>query len=77
MTVQRHCDYLVEFFIQQGTFPNGIDILTEADYFAVGSRQNTYLKLSVFVAGFGEYTDAVIDHLLDTKVRLVLVYQCT
>ena len=54
---------------RQGTFPNGIDIVTEADYFAVGSRQNTYLKLSVFVAGFGEYTDAVIDHLLETKVR--------
>ena len=53
---------------RQGTFPHGIDILTEADYFAVGSRQNTYLRLSVFVAGFGEYTDAVIDHLLATKV---------
>ena len=35
----------------------------------MGSRQNTYLRLSVFVARFGEYTDAVIDHLLETKVR--------
>ncbi len=53
---------------RQGTFPHGIDIITEADYFAVGSRQNTYLKLSVFVARFPEYTESVVDHLLKTKV---------
>lgn len=53
---------------RQGTFPHGIDIVTEADYFAVGSRQNTYLKLSVFVGGFSEYADSVIDHLVETKI---------
>ena len=30
---------------RQGTFPHGIDILTNADYFAVGSRSNTFLNL--------------------------------
>uniref|UniRef100_A0A8V5HF58 Tubulin-specific chaperone D n=1 Tax=Melopsittacus undulatus TaxID=13146 RepID=A0A8V5HF58_MELUD len=30
-----------------GTFPHGIDILTAADYFAVGNRVNCYLTISV------------------------------
>uniref|UniRef100_A0A670K7X6 Tubulin-specific chaperone D n=1 Tax=Podarcis muralis TaxID=64176 RepID=A0A670K7X6_PODMU len=30
-----------------GTFPHGIDILTAADYFAVGSRANCFLNISV------------------------------
>ncbi len=49
---------------RQGTFPHGIDIVTKADYFAVGSRVNAFLKLSVFVAGFEEYTDCLINHLV-------------
>uniref|UniRef100_A0A8D2ML61 Tubulin-specific chaperone D n=1 Tax=Zonotrichia albicollis TaxID=44394 RepID=A0A8D2ML61_ZONAL len=32
---------------RQGTFPHGIDILTAADYFAVGNRVNCYLTISV------------------------------
>uniref|UniRef100_A0A669Q3V7 Tubulin-specific chaperone D n=1 Tax=Phasianus colchicus TaxID=9054 RepID=A0A669Q3V7_PHACC len=32
---------------RQGTFPHGIDILTAADYFAVGNRVNCYLSISV------------------------------
>jgi hypothetical protein len=53
---------------RQGTFPHGIDILTTADYFAVGSRGNTYLGLSVFVAQYPEYTRALIDHLVQQKL---------
>jgi len=53
---------------RQGTFPHGIEILTVADYFAVGSRSNSYLILSVFVAGFDEYSRPLIDHLLHKKV---------
>jgi len=53
---------------RQGTFPHGIDILTVADYFAVGSRSNAYLVLSVFIAGYKEYSMNLIDHLLDRKV---------
>ncbi|MEE6506743.1 hypothetical protein FKM82_007829 [Ascaphus truei] len=32
---------------RQGTFPHGIDILTAADYFAVGNRANCFLNISV------------------------------
>uniref|UniRef100_A0A671Z025 Tubulin-specific chaperone D n=1 Tax=Sparus aurata TaxID=8175 RepID=A0A671Z025_SPAAU len=32
---------------RQGTFPHGIDILTAADYFAVGNLTNCYLNISV------------------------------
>lgn len=34
----------------------------------MGSRINTFLRLSVFIANFDEYTDSLIDHLLDKKV---------
>ena len=53
---------------RQGTFPHGIDILTVADYHAVGSRSNSYLEISVFIAGYQEYSRALIEHLLEKKV---------
>nr|XP_022315849.1 tubulin-specific chaperone D-like [Crassostrea virginica] len=53
---------------RQGIFPHGIDILTHADYFAVGNRSHCYLDLSVYVAQFPEYTIALINHLVDIKV---------
>ncbi|XP_040292612.1 tubulin-specific chaperone D [Bufo bufo] len=54
---------------RQGTFPHGIDILTCADYFAVGNRANCFLNISVFVASFPEYTAALIDHLVELKIN--------
>ncbi|XP_012658670.1 tubulin-specific chaperone D isoform X1 [Otolemur garnettii] len=54
---------------RQGTFPHGIDILTTADYFAVGNRSNCFLVISVFVAGFPEYTQPMIDHLVTMKIN--------
>ncbi|VDM15990.1 unnamed protein product [Hydatigera taeniaeformis] len=48
---------------RQGQFANGIEIITTVDYFAVGSISNCYLNLSKFVAGFSEYTLAVVEHL--------------
>uniref|UniRef100_A0A4W3JVP7 Tubulin-specific chaperone D n=1 Tax=Callorhinchus milii TaxID=7868 RepID=A0A4W3JVP7_CALMI len=39
-----------------GTFPHGIDILTAADYFAVGNRTHCYLKIS---AQFGVFLPAL------------------
>ncbi|XP_071968767.1 tubulin-specific chaperone D isoform X2 [Engystomops pustulosus] len=54
---------------RQGTFPHGIDILTTADYFAVGNRANCFLNISVFVAGFPEYTRYMIDHLVEMKIN--------
>ncbi|KAF6727713.1 Tubulin-specific chaperone D [Oryzias melastigma] len=54
---------------RQGTFPHGIDIVTAADYFAVGNLNNCYLKISVFIAGFPEYTKCMIDHLTAMKIN--------
>lgn len=53
---------------RQGAFPHGIEILTTVDYFAVGNRSNAFLKLSVEVAKYPEYTQALIDHLVQLKV---------
>ncbi|KAG0714956.1 Tubulin-specific chaperone D [Chionoecetes opilio] len=53
---------------RQGAFPHGIEILTTVDYFAVGNRSNAFLNLSVQVAKFPEYTQALIDHLVQLKV---------
>ncbi|XP_041362453.1 tubulin-specific chaperone D-like [Gigantopelta aegis] len=53
---------------RQGTFPHGIDILTTADYFAVGLRTSCYLELSVYIAQFEEYTKSMIDHLVHMKI---------
>uniref|UniRef100_A0A8V5HH56 Tubulin-specific chaperone D n=1 Tax=Melopsittacus undulatus TaxID=13146 RepID=A0A8V5HH56_MELUD len=52
-----------------GTFPHGIDILTAADYFAVGNRVNCYLTISVYIAGFPQYTQPMIDHLVNMKIN--------
>eukprot|EP00066_Takifugu_rubripes_P002691 XP_003964773.1 PREDICTED: tubulin-specific chaperone D [Takifugu rubripes] len=54
---------------RQGTFPHGIDIVTAADYFAVGNLTNCYLNISVYIAGFPEYTKAIIDHLTVMKIN--------
>ncbi|EHB09375.1 Tubulin-specific chaperone D [Heterocephalus glaber] len=53
---------------RQGTFPHGIDIVTTADYFAVGNTANCFLSISVSIAGFPEYTQPMIDHLIAKKV---------
>ncbi|XP_043956093.1 tubulin-specific chaperone D [Gambusia affinis] len=54
---------------RQGTFPHGIDIVTAADYFAVGMINNCYLNISVFIAGFPEYTKSMIEHLISRKIN--------
>ncbi|XP_040918865.1 tubulin-specific chaperone D isoform X1 [Toxotes jaculatrix] len=54
---------------RQGTFPHGIDILTAADYYAVGNLNNCYLNISVYIASFPEYTTAMIDHLITMKIN--------
>lgn len=52
---------------RQGTLPHGIDIITEADYFAVGNRTKSFLEISVYIAQFPEYTNALTSHLCGTK----------
>uniref|UniRef100_A0A671T6A5 Tubulin-specific chaperone D n=1 Tax=Sinocyclocheilus anshuiensis TaxID=1608454 RepID=A0A671T6A5_9TELE len=59
----------VNILSPQGTFPHGIDILTAADYFTVGNLNNCYLTISVYIAGFEEYTKPLIDHLVAMKVN--------
>ncbi|XP_014678635.1 PREDICTED: tubulin-specific chaperone D-like, partial [Priapulus caudatus] len=54
---------------RQGQIPHGIDILTTADYFAVGNKVNTFLNISVYIAQFDEYTRALIDHLIAVTIR--------
>jgi hypothetical protein len=53
---------------RQGTFPHGIDILTMADYFAVGSRTASYLEISKYIGQFQEYTHPLINHLVEHKI---------
>lgn len=53
---------------RQGQFPHGIDILTKADYFAVGNRSDSYLVIGPYIASFKEYTKSFIDHLCERKV---------
>uniref|UniRef100_A0A673JKV8 Tubulin-specific chaperone D n=1 Tax=Sinocyclocheilus rhinocerous TaxID=307959 RepID=A0A673JKV8_9TELE len=59
----------VNILSPQGTFPHGIDIVTAADYFTVGNLNNCYLTISVYIAGFEEYTKPLIDHLVAMKVN--------
>ncbi|XP_014602636.1 PREDICTED: tubulin-specific chaperone D [Polistes canadensis] len=53
---------------RQGNFPHGIDILTVADYFEVGVRSHAFLKISVHIAQYEEYTKPLIEHLVSRKV---------
>ncbi|KAL3280428.1 hypothetical protein HHI36_017910 [Cryptolaemus montrouzieri] len=53
---------------RQGTFPQGISILTNADFFAVSVRSNAYLQIAPFIAQFEEYAVPLIDHLIERKV---------
>lgn len=54
---------------RQGTFPHGIEILTEADYFTLSNRVNAYLNVSCFVAQFSEYFPSMMEHLAFIKLR--------
>ena len=49
-------------------FKHGIDILTAADYFTLGPRQNAYLSVAPFVAKFPLYRYAIVDHIAQVKL---------
>ncbi|EGD78176.1 hypothetical protein PTSG_09052 [Salpingoeca rosetta] len=51
-----------------GTIPHGIDIVTTADYFAVGNRKNAYLDVAVQVAQHDEYKQPLVNHLAQVKL---------
>ncbi len=54
---------------RQGSFPHGIEILTEADYFTLGNRNHAYLQVSCFVAQYPDYFEALVVHLMEVKLR--------
>ncbi|CAJ0596016.1 unnamed protein product [Cylicocyclus nassatus] len=53
---------------RQANFPDGIALLTTADYFAVGNRWRCYTKVCAEVIRFPKYADAIVDHLLENKI---------
>uniref|UniRef100_A0A670K6E4 Tubulin-specific chaperone D n=1 Tax=Podarcis muralis TaxID=64176 RepID=A0A670K6E4_PODMU len=55
-----------------GTFPHGIDILTAADYFAVGSRANCFLNISVYIAVLPKLLPLAIGTDLHTRHGAIL-----
>ncbi|CAH0407276.1 unnamed protein product [Chilo suppressalis] len=54
---------------RHGMFPHGIDVLTTADFQTVGPRNNAFLVIAPQVADYPEYTQPLIDHLVDLKVE--------
>ena len=51
-----------------GAFPHGMDVVSAADYFALGARQNAFTKVANFVCTLGEYRPALLHHLLEVKL---------
>lgn len=49
-------------------FTHGIDILTAADYYTLGNRNDSYIGIARFIAGFAEYRRPIIDHLQSIKL---------
>ena len=54
---------------RQGNFPHGIEIVTKADYFSVGSRPNAYLTIGTYLGGFDAYRCPLLDHLATVKFK--------
>ena len=54
---------------RQGNFPHGIDIVTRADYFSVGSRVGAYVNIATYLGGFDEYRRPLLQHLLSVKSK--------
>ncbi|PIO69974.1 hypothetical protein TELCIR_08184 [Teladorsagia circumcincta] len=55
---------------RQANFPDGIALLTTVDYFTVGNRWRCYTKACLEVIRFPKYADAIVDHLVESKVLL-------
>ncbi|KAJ3162190.1 hypothetical protein HDU88_007113 [Geranomyces variabilis] len=53
---------------RQGLFPHGIDIVTAADYFAVGNRSAAFLEIAVGVARYPEYHGQICQHVATTSL---------
>ncbi|ORX85382.1 ARM repeat-containing protein [Anaeromyces robustus] len=53
---------------RQGLFPHGIDIITKADYFTVGNRNECFRTISCDIANYEEYRYSMINHLISYSV---------
>lgn len=53
---------------RQGNYPNGIDIITTADYFTVSNVSRAYTEIAPTIFAFAEYQAPLLNHLLDDKV---------
>lgn len=51
-----------------GQFPHGIDIVTVADYFSLGSKVHASLTVAPYVCQFTEYRVPMLEHILDVKL---------
>lgn len=51
-----------------GEFPHGIEIVTLADYHALGSKTRAALEVAPFICSFDEYRRPLLDHILDHKL---------
>jgi hypothetical protein len=63
---------------RQGVFPHGIEIVTAADFFTLGSRKDSFLAVAPLVAKYEEYVTSMMDHLVvmglrhwDAEIRLL------
>ncbi|KAN0025684.1 hypothetical protein ACTFIU_010278 [Dictyostelium citrinum] len=53
----------------QGLVPNGIEIVTTADFFTVGNKNNSFTTLTTFIGKFQtDYYPTVIKHLTTIKI---------
>ncbi|KAM9943871.1 hypothetical protein ACTFIT_008452 [Dictyostelium discoideum] len=53
----------------QGLVPNGIEIVTSADFFTVGNKNNSFTSLTTFIGKFQiDYYPIVIKHLATIKI---------
>eukprot|EP00986_Skeletonema_menzelii_P017354 scaffold19153_cov80-Skeletonema_menzelii.AAC.9 len=50
------------------SFKHGIAILTAADYFSLGNRNESFSNISLTISKFEEYQPAIIHHLSDVKL---------
>ena len=55
---------------RQGTFPDGIEVVTIADYWSLSGRRHAYLEVAPQIATLGEggYRKALMEHLVDRKL---------
>ena len=53
---------------RQGSFPHGIEILTEADYFTLGNKIYCYLNIAPFISQYEEYFEEIMDFLVTNRL---------